>query len=103
MRTTWKAVLGILLFSPAIAAAAPPTYVQPVPLTQLFPTNIVGEVKPGPRKVPVITWGGDIATTFANGNAKTTQKGSIFDREGLSITLFREDDFTKQVRAYLTG
>lgn len=103
MRPTWKAVLSIILFFPAIAAAAPPTYVQSVPLTQLFPANIVGDVKPGPRKVYVITWGGDIATTLANGNAKTTQKGSFFDREGLNITLLREDDFTKQVRAYLAG
>jgi hypothetical protein len=44
--------------------------------------------------LPIITWGGDIATILANGSAKNTAAGSIFDSQGLKFTLKREDDFT---------
>ncbi len=53
--------------------------------------------------VPLITWGGDIATIYANGNATRTAKGSIFEREGLQLQLSRSDDFKKQVQAYVKG
>lgn len=53
--------------------------------------------------IPLITWGGDIATIHANGNATRTAKGSIFDREGLQLQLSLSDDFKKQVQAYVKG
>lgn len=86
-----------------LAETAPPTYLKAVPLSQALTHVKVGEVIANPRWVPIITWGGDIATTVANGNSRQTSKGSIFDKEGLNITLFRQDDFRKQVEAYLTG
>ena len=93
----------LIAASSAPAFAAPPAYIQAPPLTQMSPAPVVGNVKAGPIELPIITWGGDIATIYANGNNRRTQKGSIFEREGLSVVLFREDDFTKQVRFYLEG
>ncbi|MDZ7360402.1 MAG: ABC transporter substrate-binding protein [candidate division KSB1 bacterium] len=56
----------------------------------------------GAVKLPVITWGGDIATIYANG-AASTQKGSIFDDAGLAIEIFREDNFVTQAQKCLDG
>jgi ABC-type nitrate/sulfonate/bicarbonate transport system substrate-binding protein/outer membrane protein OmpA-like peptidoglycan-associated protein len=51
--------------------------------------------------VPLITWGGDIATVYANGNSLGTTTGSIFDKNGLKVKLQREDVFTQQVSNFL--
>ncbi len=56
----------------------------------------------GATKLPVITWGGDIATIYANGGS-TTAKGSTFDDEGLEIEIFREDNFVTQAQKCLDG
>lgn len=80
-------------------------YVNSPPLSQVV------KAKPQPWKqdaqktirVPLIAWGGDIQTILANGNNARTQKGSLFEKNGLSLKLFREDTFSKQVEAYLKG
>lgn len=53
--------------------------------------------------VPMITWGGDIATLVANGDQLRTRSGSLFADAGLDITLRRQDVFTEQLKAYLSG
>lgn len=53
-------------------------------------------------RVPMIAWGGDLQEIEANGGLKT-QPDSIFGQKGLSIDLFREDDFRKQVELYKKG
>ncbi len=53
-------------------------------------------------QVPYITWGGDVATFFANGNLRT-QSGSIYEKAGLKINLTAGDDFVGQVKDYLSG
>jgi ABC-type nitrate/sulfonate/bicarbonate transport system substrate-binding protein/outer membrane protein OmpA-like peptidoglycan-associated protein len=63
----------------------------------------VGDVAAGQKELKVITWGGDIATVFANGNSRQTQKGSIFDKKGLSYKIVREDVWSNQVRDYVSG
>ncbi len=67
--------------------------------------DAVGDVRAGTgvTMVPLITWGGDIATIHANGNGLKTAKGSLFDKEGLQLQLSRMDDFKQQVQAYLKG
>lgn len=55
----------------------------------------------GTVKVPLITWGADMVTVYANGNARKTGKDSLFGKAGLDLELFREDDFAKQVESYL--
>jgi outer membrane protein OmpA-like peptidoglycan-associated protein len=63
----------------------------------------VGEVRSvSPLSVPYITWGGDMATFHANGG-ETTQPGSLFGAQGLSVRLTAGDDFVQQVKDYLGG
>lgn len=52
--------------------------------------------------VPYITWGGDVATFYANGGLET-QPNSIFAQQGLSLKLTVGDDFVQQVRDYMSG
>ncbi len=80
------------------------SYVQSPPLGQVISTS-VGDVKAGQQQVqmPLITWGGDIATVLANGNSAITTGNSIFGQKGLKFKLLREDDFKKQIEAYLRG
>lgn len=52
--------------------------------------------------VPFITWGGDVATFYANGGLMT-KSGSIYDKLGLKMKLTPGDDFVAQVRDYMTG
>jgi outer membrane protein OmpA-like peptidoglycan-associated protein len=66
-------------------------------------TAPVGEVAGGTLQVPIITWGGDMATILANGSAPRTAKGSIFGAKGLDLSLVREDKFPEQVASYLSG
>lgn len=81
---------------------AAPKYVDSKPLTALV-TTPVGEVGSGRTLVPIITWGGDIATILANGNHRRTTKDSLFGRLGLDLELVREDKFPKQLESYLAG
>lgn len=62
-------------------------------------TYVEGESIP----MPLITWGADLATIHANGDAAITAAGSILDSYGISLRLFREDTFEEQVHAYLRG
>ncbi len=95
--------LGCMLFVFAAASArAAPNYVQSPPLTEVVKAR-VQPVQPGPVQVPLITWGGDIATIHANGDRASTAKGSLFDRQGLDLRLVREDKFTRQLADYLSG
>ena len=84
-----------------LAQAAVP-FVQSPPMTQVVATP-VGPVGAGPVQVPLITWGGDIATLLANGNSKATARNSIFGKLGLNLALAHEDVFARQVEAYLGG
>lgn len=99
-----KRVLALALaFLLIPAAALAVSYIQAPPLKSVIKTS-PGQVKSGgPVQVPLITWGGDIATILANGNSDVTARGSIFDKKGLNLKLVRVDDFKKQVEAYIKG
>lgn len=95
-------ILAITLLMIPVAAQGV-TYIQAPPLKNVIKAS-PGPVKSGgPVQVPLITWGGDIATILANGNAAVTTKGSIFGQKGLNLKLVRVDDFKKQVESYLKG
>lgn len=71
--------------------------------TYLAPSSVLDEVSSVLRpisgstlRVPLITWGGDVATVHA-------ELVGIFKQKGLNIELFREDDFAKQVDGCITG
>lgn len=90
-----------LMAGAAIAAA--PHYVEAPPLATVLANAKVGDVVPGVVQVPIITWGGDMATIYANGNQLRTVRSSVFGQEQLDFNLVREDVFAKQVEAYLAG
>lgn len=94
-----KSLVGILLALAATSLvpvfAQQIDYLQAKPLKNSVKTN-VRPVKSGSLNVPLITWGGDIATIYAD------QKG-IFKDEGLKVRLAAENNFSKQVEACLAG
>ncbi|OHA10896.1 MAG: nitrate ABC transporter substrate-binding protein [Candidatus Sungbacteria bacterium RIFCSPLOWO2_02_FULL_51_17] len=97
------ALLSLLLTLTFVGNGYAVQYMPAPPLSQVVTTS-VGDVTKGPvTQVPTITWGGDEATYYANGNARETQRGSIFDKEGVRLKLVREDNFVKQVEDYVSG
>jgi len=86
----------------SFGAIAAPQYIQHKPLAQRVSTP-VSSVSPQANQLPIITWGGDIATIFGNGNQRSTATGSIFNKHGLKFKLVREDVFANQVKNYLSG
>lgn len=78
------------------------SYTDDKPLTHQLQNVGVRDCRTAQRtKVPLITWGADIVTLYANGSDVRTQKGSIFNQKGLNLELARVDDFAKQVQAYM--
>jgi ABC-type nitrate/sulfonate/bicarbonate transport system substrate-binding protein/outer membrane protein OmpA-like peptidoglycan-associated protein len=99
-RLRWSLLLSLTLWSLGLPAVTP-VAVQPMDRLVKEP---VGAVKSGAQvNVPLITWGGDIATVHGNGDGTLTQPDSIFGKLGLSLRLVREDAFAKQVADYLKG
>ncbi len=73
------------------------------PFSKLTSDAKVGEVAAGDvLEVPFILWGGDVATFHANGGL-TTKPGTIFAGHGLKLNLAAGDNFSEQVKGYLTG
>ena len=66
------------------------------------PGNVAPVTSAAPLQVPYITWGGDMATFFANGGL-TTKAGALFQKQGLNLRLTAGDDFVQQVRDYRAG
>lgn len=100
--TLFKAISLSLITAFSSITLASPNYIEPKPLTQLV-SNQAANVKGGTLQLPLITWGGDIATIYANGSDKKTQKGSIFHSYGLNYKLSRIDNFAEQVENYIDG
>lgn len=95
--------LGLFAALAAPAAQGAPQYVTSPALGEVLASAKVGEVAAGTTQVPIITWGGDIATIYANGNQAKTRAGSLAATEGLDLNLVREDVFSRQVEAYIGG
>ena len=91
-----KPLLLLLAFLPILA------------LGQQRFSELVGNVRVGTvpsgqaLQVPYITWGGDMATFYANGGLQT-KSGSLFQQQGLNVNLVPGDNFAQQVRDYLSG
>ena len=97
-----KLIVTMMACALSFGAIAAPQYIQHKPLDQRISTS-VSNVSAKADTLPIITWGGDIATIFANGNQRNTATGSIFDKHGLKFKLVREDVFTNQIKNYLSG
>lgn len=87
----------------ATTGQAAPRYVDAKPLASVITTS-VGAVKQSSQvRLPIITWGAEFATIHANGGQLKTTPSSLFGKAGLDFHLVREDNFVKQVEAYLRG
>ncbi|MCP4643832.1 MAG: ABC transporter substrate-binding protein [bacterium] len=91
--------IGVALVAVFAAAAG----AQETAFSDLVGKVAVGDAKAtAPLQVPFITWGGDMATFYANGGLET-KPGTIFAKQGLNMKLVPGDDFVGQVRDYLAG
>lgn len=79
--------------------------VSPIPVVPIEQRNLPNfqSLKSGPYDLPIITWGGDIATILANGNDEVTQPNSIFAQNNLRFKLKRVDVFEQQLNDYISG
>ncbi|UTW47717.1 ABC transporter substrate-binding protein [Bacterioplanoides sp. SCSIO 12839] len=92
-----------LLATYSLSSIAAPGYIDPEPMAQQIKTA-VGEVdSSSPTQVPIITWGGELVSIFANGNSLTTQENSLMAQAGLNIKLVKQDVFQEQVKDYMSG
>lgn len=66
------------------------------PLSETVSPNLRSIKSSSTIKLPLITWGGDVATVLAD-------MDGTFKNEGLNVSLFREDDFKKQVQMCISG
>lgn len=94
---------ALLVVALATTVVAAPRYIELKPLADVVDTPVAAVSARGPVSLPLITWGGDVATVHGNGDARATRSGSIFDRYDLSFRLVREDRFATQVANYLSG
>jgi ABC-type nitrate/sulfonate/bicarbonate transport system substrate-binding protein/outer membrane protein OmpA-like peptidoglycan-associated protein len=88
--------LVVWLGAAQAAAAAQVEYLDPKPLADVVQTQAKPVATTGKLMVPLITWGGDVATIAAQAN-------DLFKQEGLDTELFLENNFPKQVEACLSG
>jgi outer membrane protein OmpA-like peptidoglycan-associated protein len=97
MKNMKRVLIALLAICPMAASAV--TAITPLPIEK----RNFGAEKPlgdGPYDLPILTWGGDIATILANGNKAITQPGSLFAEAGLHFKLKRSDVFEVQLRDY---
>ncbi len=94
-------LLSLLQLTPSQARAQQVQFVDSPPLASTVTSPVQDCAGSGTVNVPIITWGGDIATIHGNGGDKETASGSIFGREGLKLKLFREDSFPNQLKDFL--
>jgi outer membrane protein OmpA-like peptidoglycan-associated protein len=92
----------VMAFIATQALAQRVQYLETPKSLQTVLSGSLKSVRGGSTALPVITWGGDIATIYANGGSATS-KGSFFDDEGLEIEIFREDNFVAQAQKCLDG
>ncbi|MBI4664369.1 MAG: ABC transporter substrate-binding protein [Verrucomicrobia bacterium] len=82
---------------------SPPARAQEKRFLDLVGPGAVGPVPSSASlQAPYITWGGDMATFYANGGL-TTKPGTLFHKQGLNLKLVPGDDFVQQVRDYRAG
>ncbi len=93
-------LLGGVLIAPGAALAAA-RFIEAPPLTQTARSAVAACPSHDVLPLPLITWGGDIATIHANGNQVETARNSIFAKSNLKVRLAREDVLSRQLESYL--
>jgi len=87
-------LIGFVILASSNIFAQQIEFLDAQPMTQV----IQGKVQSvsSDRRVPAITWGGDVATILA-------EIQGIFKKEGLDVEVYTQNDFVKQVEDVLTG
>jgi ABC-type nitrate/sulfonate/bicarbonate transport system substrate-binding protein/outer membrane protein OmpA-like peptidoglycan-associated protein len=85
-------LLGLIGFSCVFASQE---LLTPAPLSETVKKN-PGSVTGAEIQIPLITWGADVATIYA-------QEAGLFKKEGLAVSLVVENEFPKQVEMCLSG
>jgi len=101
MRAHFAALLlsGAMAVPGSILAAA--KFVDAPPLTRVAKSAVAACPAHDVLPLPLITWGGDIATIYANGNQVETARNSLFAKSNLKVRLAREDVLSRQLDNYL--
>jgi outer membrane protein OmpA-like peptidoglycan-associated protein len=87
-------VAALLLIAGTLYAQV--KYLPLKPMSQVVTTSLKPVRATGSITLPTITWGGDIATVYAEMNG-------IFKKNGLDFTLRNEDNFKDQVQRCING
>ncbi|MEM7350793.1 MAG: ABC transporter substrate-binding protein [Acidobacteriota bacterium] len=96
-RALSASILIVILLGPAASSArAAVEYKKAQPLADVIKTQASPVASRGKVRVPLITWGGDVATLH-------TQEKGLFSAQGLDVELFLENNFPKQVESVLSG
>jgi ABC-type nitrate/sulfonate/bicarbonate transport system substrate-binding protein/outer membrane protein OmpA-like peptidoglycan-associated protein len=88
-------ILFIIFLFSSSASALEQELLRPTPLTNII-SKRASSVKSGTLQLPLIQWGGDVATIY-------TDEAGLFKAEGLSFSLYREDYLPNQVEKCLQG
>ena len=94
-------ILGFIVLFSLTQKSEAISYTSSKPLVEVSKGPVASCGSRAEVRLPIITWGGDIATILANGGVKT-KEGSLFADQGLKFRLVREDNFTKQLNNYLS-
>ncbi|MCK5898178.1 MAG: ABC transporter substrate-binding protein [Methylococcales bacterium] len=78
-------------------------YVKISPMSSLVKSTVGNVQASEVTTIPIITWGGDIATLHGNGDTTVTHESSILAKLGVKNRLIRQDIFSKQIESYLAG
>lgn len=89
-------LITTLLAASTASVEAAVEYKKAQPLADVVKTKASPVSARGKVRVPLITWGGDVATLH------TLEKG-LFRAQGLDVEVFLENNFPKQVEAVLAG
>jgi outer membrane protein OmpA-like peptidoglycan-associated protein len=102
-------VLSVILVAFAVsisglssASAEEVQFIGSPPLSSAVKESVKACAPMSVLQVPVITWGGDVATVLAAGGKTISEAGSLFDAEKLKVKLQREDVFANQLKNYLS-
>jgi len=93
-----SSLIAIICFTfspPAVHGAGTQDVLKARPLTEVV-SQSKRNIQSGTLNVPLITWGGDVATVY-------TLDSGLFSAEGLNVSLFVENNFPKQVEGCLSG
>ena len=88
------------LIVPGLSVAAA-KFIDAPPLAQVTKSGVAACPAHDVLPLPLITWGGDIATIYANGNQVETGRASLFAKSNLKVRLAREDVLSRQLDNYL--